>query len=196
MRKLFFISIGFILLFACSQESGEQKKPAANVQQKAATQSSGVTWSVPEGWQEEPPSSSMRKAQFRLARAEGDPEDASVVIFYFRGQGGSVQANIERWYGQFKQPDGKPTAETAKIKQQTANDLKQTLVEISGTYLFKANMMASKATEKPNYKMLGGIVEAPNGPWFVKMVGPAKTMDKWRDSFYAFMQSFRQASAS
>jgi hypothetical protein len=37
--------------------------------------------SVPEGWIREKPVSSMRTAQFRLPRAEGDLEDAEVAVF-------------------------------------------------------------------------------------------------------------------
>jgi len=179
------------VFFACSQDdSHQQARPDAG--SASSGQINKLTWHAPEGWQQETPRSSMRKAQYRLAKVAGDPEDASVVIFYFRGQGGSVQANIERWYGQFRQPDGKPTAETAKVSTSTENNLKQTVVEITGTYLFKQTPMSSQVTEKPNFKMLGGIVESHSGPWFIKMVGPANTIDKWRDSFFVFMKSFSE----
>ena len=63
---------------------------------------------VPEGWVEEEPASSMRLAQYRLP---GDGAgDAVLAVFHFgSNQGGSVDANIDRWYGQFSQPDGGDT---------------------------------------------------------------------------------------
>ncbi len=66
----------------------------------------GLAWTAPEGWRSVPPSSSMRVAEWALAKADGDPEDASLVVFHFPGTGGSVQANLDRWYTQFEQPDG------------------------------------------------------------------------------------------
>jgi hypothetical protein len=39
----------------------------------------------------------MRVAQYQLPAAEGDTEAASLVVFYFgAGEGGSVQANLDR----------------------------------------------------------------------------------------------------
>jgi len=49
----------------------------------------------------------MRFAQFKLARADGDEEDASLVVFFFGpNQGGSVSDNVDRWVGQMQQADG------------------------------------------------------------------------------------------
>ena len=46
----------------------------------------------------------MRVAQYGLPGPAGE---ATLGIFFFGpGQGGSVEANIERWFGQFKQEDG------------------------------------------------------------------------------------------
>src|SRR5687768_10734370 len=71
--------------------------------QKSAT----LKYKVPAGWVEEDRSSSMRVAQYKLPRAEGDTEDASLVLYYFgKGQGGSAAANVERWANQMQQADG------------------------------------------------------------------------------------------
>ena len=52
---------------------------------------------VPESWKSETPSSKMRNAQYRNGKSE-------IVVFYFgKGSGGSVDANINRWLGQFKE---------------------------------------------------------------------------------------------
>ena len=64
----------------------------------AAAQKSELKFKVPPGWVEEERTSSMRLAQYKLPKAEGDTEDASLVLYYFgQGQGGSVTANIDRW---------------------------------------------------------------------------------------------------
>src|SRR5678815_1665505 len=73
----------------------------------AAAQKSELKFRVPAGWVEEERTSSMRVAQYRLPKAPGDTEDASLVLYYFgQGQGGSTMANIDRWITQMKQADG------------------------------------------------------------------------------------------
>ncbi|MFQ5651466.1 MAG: hypothetical protein ACE5IY_16145 [bacterium] len=180
------------LFFACGQQpSQEAQQPDTSTLEESKTPGE-LTWQAPAGWIEESPTSTMRKAQYRLPKAEADSEDGSVIIFYFQGQGGSVQANLERWYSQFAQPDGRPTRETADAKTTEVNNLTQTVVDIHGTYLFRPRPMAPTATEKPNTRMLAVVIETDSGPWFVKFVGPEKTVAKWEDSFRDFLASFRQ----
>src|SRR6266545_2376931 len=58
---------------------------------------------VPAGWTVETPTYEMRVAQYKLPKADGDSEDALLVVYYFgQGQGGSAQANIDRWLNQIK----------------------------------------------------------------------------------------------
>ena len=57
----------------------------------------------------------MRKAQYKNGKTE-------IVVFYFgAGSGGSVEANINRWLGQFNEPKEKLSAkvEKKKIKSDT-----------------------------------------------------------------------------
>ena len=54
----------------------------------------------------------MRTAEYFV---EGD-ESALMTVFYFgAGQGGSVEANVNRWVGQMQQPDGSSSQEAADI---------------------------------------------------------------------------------
>ena len=44
----------------------------------------------------------MRKASYEVPRAKGDSEDGELAVFYFGpGQGGGIDANVERWIKQF-----------------------------------------------------------------------------------------------
>ncbi len=181
-----------LFLIACSEQS---EKADINTQPPSVTANrlaTGLAWSKPDGWIAEKPASSMRKAQFRLSKAESDPEDATVIIFYFQGGGGGVRANIERWISQFKEA-GEQARAVADEEKIEVNGLPQTLVDITGTYLFKTRPMAPTATEKPGFRMLGAVIEANSGPWFVKFVGPEKTVAKWEKSFRQFLASFKQS---
>ncbi len=138
-----------------------------------------------EGWQQVPPSSSMRVAQYVLP-GEGDQAgDASLAVFYFgANQGGGLDANIERWYGQFSQPDGGSTKERAKRREQEVKGMPVTLVDIRGTY---GSGMGGGMGQSPKplegYRMLGAIVQAPKGSFFFKLTGPEKTVEHWAGSF-------------
>src|SRR5215217_5178872 len=97
----------------------------------AAAQKSELKFRVPAGWVEEQRTSTMRVAQYKLPKALGDTEDASLVVYYFgQGQGGSTAANIERWVGQVKQADGTAVAR-AMEEHLEANGLKVTTVDVS-----------------------------------------------------------------
>jgi hypothetical protein len=117
---------------------------------------------------------------------------AELVVFHFPGTGGSVQANLDRWYGQFKQPDGSETRDHAQSLRVQVGDLNVTTVAVTGTYLKSQSpmMMSGPFDEMPDYAMWAAIVETAKGPWFFKAVGPQKTMAHWQPSFDKFVQSF------
>lgn len=157
-----------------------------------AFQKSSLKFTVPSGWIEEERTSSMRVAQYRLTRVEGDTENGSVVLYYFgQGQGGSTAANIERWVGQMKQADGKSSKEVAKEESFDVNGLKVTTVDVAGTYVAETSPGSGTFENKPSYRLLAAVVETPNGPYFLKLVGPEKTVARWNESFLSFLKSFQ-----
>ena len=148
------------------------------------------TLEVPSGWVEQTPGSRMRRAQFALPRESGDSEDGELTVFYFgMGQGGSTDANIRRWIGQVSQPDGSSSRDKAKIRQSDVSGFRMTEVDVSGT--LKASNMpgAPPRPARTGYRLLGAVLEGPQGPWFFKLVGPEKTISRWSDSFRQFIAS-------
>ena len=153
----------------------------------AAAQKSELKFRVPAGWVEEERTSSMRVAQYRLPKVPGDTEDASLVLYYFGpGQGGSTTANIDRWISQMKQTDGS----AAKDEHLVANGLKVTSVDVSGTYVAETAPGSGTFHNKPDYRLRAAVIETPNGSYFVKLVGPEKTVTQWNDSFVSYLKSF------
>jgi hypothetical protein len=152
-----------------------------------------LKFDVPAGWTSRPPSSSMRIAEFSLARAAGDKEDASVTVFFFgASQGGNVQANIDRWVGQMAQPDGQPSSKVAKTTTApTASGLKLSIVDVSGTYVAEVAPGSAERFNKPGFRQIAVFVATPGGPYFVKCLGPSATIAKWHDSVQAFLRSVR-----
>lgn len=143
------------------------------------------------GWIAEQPSSDKRKAQFRLPHADNDSEDASLVVYFFGGQGGSREANLERWAGQFEQPDGTPSSNAMKSSIRTIAGLEVFDASLSGTYVAETAPGSGVHVNKPDWRMLTSIVDASDGPWYFKLVGPASTVAKWEASYAAFMNSIR-----
>jgi len=163
---------------------------AVSLSTVAAQQKSSLKFTVPPGWVEEQRSSSMRVAQYKLPKVATDTEDASLVLYYFgQGQGGSAAANVERWVGQMKQADGSATKD-AKEEHFEANGLKVTTVDVSGTYVAETAPGSGTFHNQPGFRLRAAVVETPNGSYFVKLVGPEKTVTQWNESFLNYVRSF------
>jgi hypothetical protein len=150
-----------------------------------------LTFSAPAGWKASGPSSSMRVAQFVLPRAAGDAADADLVVYYFGGSGGTVDANIERWLSQMQQPDGKPSSAVAKRDARTINGLKVTLVDVGGTYVAEMTPGSSQRHNSPNFRLRAAVIETPGGPYFIKLTGPSRTIAAAEKSFEQFLGSVK-----
>ncbi len=181
------LSLLLSLVTAC----GQKQEPAKHARPASSPEVTRLLWTAPEGWIEEQPTSEMRLSQYRLAKTEGDSEDAVCYVAHFPGTGGSVEANLLRWYDQFQQPDGTPSAARAKVNKAEYHGLKQTTVDLTGTFQQSTTPMGPESEEKPGFRMLGAVVETPVGPWFAKLTGPERTVARWEKSFYEFMKSFR-----
>ena len=157
----------------------------------AALLASGLTFITPDGWKSTPPTSSMRVAEFTLPRAAGDGEDAKLIVYYFGGSGGSVDANIQRWIGQIEQADGKPSSAVAKKESRTVNGLTVSLVDVSGTYTAEMSPGSTAHNNKPHFRLRAGVVDTPRGPYFIKLAGPEQTIAKWDAAFNQFVSSLK-----
>lgn len=155
------------------------------------TPAASLNFSAPAGWKTVATSSSMRVAQFALPRAAGDSADAELVAYYFGGSGGTVEANIERWLGQMRQPDGKPSSAVAKREARTINGLKVTLVDVRGTYVAELTPGAAQRHNSPNFRLRAAVIDTSNGPYFIKLTGPAQTIAAAEKSFEAFLSSLK-----
>ena len=132
----------------------------------------------------------MRVAQYSLPHVDGDTEDASLVVYYFGGSGGGVQANLDRWTEQMKQPDGAASKDKAKINKFDSNGLHITTIDVAGTYIAEIAPGATERYNKPDFRLRAAVIETDKSPYYIKFTGPAKTMAKWNDSFEEFLKTF------
>ena len=155
------------------------------------TEIKGLRMTIPSAWGRVPASSDFRAAQYRISHVAPDTEDGEFVVFYFgKGQGGGVEENLERWYGQFLQTDGKSTKEKAVVTTRTVAGLKVTQVDVSGTYKGGGPAMAS--APKPGTRMLAAIIEGGEGPWILKATGPEHTIGSAKNDFDALILSLEE----
>ncbi len=156
-----------------------------------AGSSASTAFPTQEGWVVETPTSGMRKAQFRLPHAETDTDDASLVVYYFGTQAGTLQANIDRWCGQFEQPDGKKSSDVLKSSTRTVNGISVHEIDLSGTYVAETAPGSGERVHKDGWRMLAAVFEAKDGPYYAKLVGPSGTIGKWEASFRKFVETAR-----
>jgi gluconolactonase len=165
-----------VLVLLGASVSRAEDKPAAKTKEIKA---SDITLVVPEAWEakqvREP-----RVAQLEIPAGEGGKEKGEYVVFYFGKQGaGGVQANVERWVGQFE-------AEGRKVRTVTGESAtgRYTLVDLTGTYkkpIGPPIMRQSKSM--PGWRVVNVVVETAEGPYFLKVDGPEKLIGAVESDF-------------
>ena len=155
----------------------------------SAESAAGVRWTAPASWKAEAPRP-MRAATYSIAPVAGDQGIAECVVNYFGpGQGGGVDANIERWRGQVVGADGKPAA--AKIDKRTVRGVPITVIDASGTYAGMGGPMMGGSKPATGYRLIGAIVEGTGGSVFFKLTGPAKTIAAQQKNFEQLLASIQ-----
>lgn len=191
-HPLFLAAIAALL---CACEKTPEPSPSSSPPPSAAAASSSaaakpkvgpgeIAWDVPAKWKELPNPNAMRLATYLIPRAEGDSEDGEMSVSRV---GGSVEANIGRWKGQFDpvKPDS-----TKRFERDVAG-LKVTIYEVAGSY---TGMVMRGQVNKPKegWALVAAIVEGSGGdPWFFKLTGPEKTVAAARADMDSLVNSFR-----
>jgi hypothetical protein len=158
-------------------------KPAG---QAAGADAANLQFTPPANWESQAVSSSMRKAQYRVPGKAGDAE---LVVYYFGPQGaGSADANIDRWVSQFQNPDGSPIADAQPSRRQV-NGLDVTTIEVTGRYVAAMQGTPDERHGKTGQRMLAAIIEAGEGPYYLKMIGPDATVSENRGGFEQLLTS-------
>jgi hypothetical protein len=150
----------------------------------------GLKWTTPTRWKTEG-ARPMRAATYTIPPTVGDTASAECVVYFFGpGQGGNVEANLDRWRGQMLGPGGKPA--DAKIAKRTIHGMAVTTIDASGDYTGMGGPLAPSKSVQNNYRLLGAIVEGRGGNVFIKFTGPAKTITATQAEFEQFLNSFDQ----
>ena len=152
----------------------------------------GLKFIPPTSWNDLGPSG-MRKGDYAFGPVAGDSDSATVTIFYFGpNMGGSIESNIDRWIGQISPAEdgSEPARESMEVDGMPVH-----IVRTAGSY--SASMggpMSGNSVEKPDYKLVGVVVEAPEGNVFFKLTGPEASADAMDDLFMAAIRNISRTS--
>lgn len=186
--ELFPVALALSLAACAGGSSTGGDTAAASLGERASFGT--ISYQVPAAWTEQP-GGGMRRAQYAIPAAPGDAEGGECALYHFPGQGGSVDANLQRWYAQFQQPDGGSSEAKARVENFTAGGFPVTYVDVSGTYIASMGPMTAGGEPKPGYRMLAGVIETAQGPWFLKCVGPESTIESSASGMKALLMSVR-----
>jgi hypothetical protein len=155
----------------------------------SAESAAGVKWTAPAGWTTQAPRP-MRAATYAIDPVSGDKTAAECAVYFFGpGQGGTVDANIARWKGQFTGQGGAPAP--ANVATRKVRGLAMTTIDVAGNYSGIAGPTASAPQTVAGYRLLGAIVEGPGGNVFIKFTGPTKTVAANQQKFEQLLASFQ-----
>jgi hypothetical protein len=166
------------LLSACSPDasSGPADAPKPDTEAPAPPPRPSVpviAFDAPSGWIKEEPANNMRKAQYQVPDRKKEAKDAAFTLSTTRGW---TQDDFDRWSAQM----GGATPKVERFE----GKCKVTLVDLTGTYRSDID-----PTPIENARMLIGIVDTADRPWFFKLVGPTETVSGWYDDFLAMVKA-------
>lgn len=153
----------------------------------------GLRSTAPADWKPVQAAGPNRVYQFKV-QGEKDEKPADLFVFYFGpGGGGGTQANVDRWKGLFTPPEGKTIDDVTKVERFKVGESEVLTLDVHGTYKFKARPFDPNAKEEllPDSRMIAVIFETAKGPYYVRFVGPAKTVGAHQKEFADWLKAFK-----
>lgn len=151
----------------------------------------GIEFDVPKGWKYIKPASTTRIAELTIPRAGGDSADATIIIYFFGGDAGTFDQNVDRWASQLSLPDGTPlTREKATTRDLTLGTMTAKVFEADGNYT--DSMPNGEVKGKiAGAKMIVAMLEANKGGYFFKLTGPARTVVDAKATFEEMLRTVK-----
>lgn len=145
---------------------------------------------APEKWARKPPQSRISSDEFAAPASQGDMADGRFTV---TAAGGSVEDNINRWMGQFKQPDGSATKDSAKVTKEEIAGQTVHFVDISGTYDDRPPFAPGGGVQREKYRMLAAVLQIKGGNFFLKFYGPRLTVSENEKAFLDMVRGLKPA---
>ncbi len=141
----------------------------------------------PASWVWTKPSVQFRTLQYAVA-GDGDSTQSAdfIVSVFLAGDGGPLEANIERWRSQFRVGDKPPDAVRSS---KTLGPLQIELIELAGEYL-----AMGAVAPRADYLQLAAIIQANGRNVFFRLVGPKATVEANREAFMTLVDGIIPAN--
>lgn len=187
MRTLALL-IASLLFVACGDDEAETPSADSTDEAPEPTEgpqfrpiAGGVSWRVEEPFVADRPDNELRSFEYTVR----DHPGALLTVSYFppaEGGGGDVRENVDRWVGQFQD------VSEPEVAEREINDLPVTTVDVRGTFVGRRGM-GGPATPRPDWRLLGAIVEGEQGLVFFKLLGPEDGVTIAEDAFERLVET-------
>lgn len=165
---------------ATATASAASATPSAAASAPAAALPASLVWTAPARFVKEAGEKPMRLATYHGPKVAPDTEEPTLVVAQ---AGGGLDANIERWMGQFS-----PLTKKARTER-TVGPLSATIVEGHGAF---SGMKSNGPKEQ--HMLLGAIFPIKDGgAFFFKLVGPEASVEALRADFDTLVASVHSA---
>ena len=139
-----------------------------------------ISWTVPQGWSEQPPTS-MRLGNFLFTASNGQKVEISVVSL--PGAAGGIAANFGMWRSQL----GLPALEEGAVMKQSETLRVGSMEMRSIDLLSETNLVDGKSKAR----IVGVIYPREGNTWFFKMKGEDAAVVEAKPSFISFLESVK-----
>lgn len=174
------VGIAFLAAFACSTVLGADAGKTLEID--------GLKSTLPADWKASKPANNLVIHQFDLAKTGDDKEDAVLKVMFLQGSGGTADENIKRWKAFFIPPKDKTIDDVSEVKNFKVGSVPVAYVDVHGTY---KGAPFEKLKPKADFRMISVYFASKNGPYFFRLVGPAKTVEKYKKGFDDFLMGFK-----
>ena len=169
-------TLTYLTAVGCLLTAAPALRAADEADRAVALAGGKITMQAPKTWEKKQPRTRIVEYEFAAKAAEGDQAEGRITIM---GAGGGVEANIERWMGQFEAPKGKTVKDLTQVDKLTVDGVEVHVVKITGVFKDQPGgpFAGGKVTLRDNYQMLGAIITTEKlGDYFIKLYGPKATV--------------------
>lgn len=168
-------SAGEVVVRKAGDDSNSSEDELGSGTASRVKQLTGIRFDVPASWEEQP-ESEFYEAKYVIGSESGE------MMLTLTTMGGGVEANLERWVGQFQQsPGSRPRRDTLRVDGTSSEWL-----DVRGTF---RSRVGSRPGPHEDWRLLGVAIPMRPRPFLLKLVGPRAAVSEFEDEFRSFVRS-------
>lgn len=193
MARVWFEAVVLVVLVAgvgcATAPTAVEATAAAEPGSGVKVELSGLSFVAPASWEAEAPDNEFRLAQYHLP-VEGAADKTTVVIYYFgAGGAGTITDNFSRWRAQFEGAG----AEAGTVTHAESDGIAIHTLDLEGTFIAEVPPGSGVRVNRPDHRMLASVISTKAGFYYIKLIGPRASVERFEASWQAFLRSIRAA---